>query len=584
MSHDIVDATLRGFRAQLSEAIKSLHELIERIKSPDLAQNASDLRERVREPFMFVIVGEVKSGKSSFINALLNTGTEVCKVAPDPCTDTIQQVLFGEEQTVVVNEYLKKIFHPVDILKEIAIVDTPGTNTIIRHHQEITERFIPVSDLIVFVFEAKNPYRQSAWEFFDYINSEWRKKVIFVLQQSDLMEPDDLLVNIKGVTTQAEKKGVVEPNVFAVSAKKALGGDLESSGMGKVIEYIHGHITGGRAPWLKLENNLNTGREIMNKISTGLEVRQTQLSEDQSFRKEVSETLTQQSKRSKKQVHMLVENMVAGFDRITGKAEKDLGRGLNFFTLVKRSFLSIFTKKESPTGWLTELTEKMETDLKNVLTVKVNEGVVSVADSIQQMAKMIQLKIQSSETILKADQGIFADISEKRVQVMQELQEAFSDFLNRTENFVDESMIPKDSQFTPDLAKGGGLAVIGVVIATVTKGMAFDITGGILSAIGILFAGITVGLKRRKVMGSFAKEVAKGRASLEEDISTKLEKYVDTIEQRIDHNFWNFDAMIQLEKQEMSQLGDKYQAVDQRLQSIENEIKEHMSIAHGERA
>jgi hypothetical protein len=322
----------------------------------------------------------------------------------------------------------------------------------------------------------------------------------------------------------------------------------------------------------------------MNKISTGLEVRQTQLSEDQSFRKEVSETLTQQSKRSKKQVHMLVENMVAGFDRITGKAEKDLGRGLNFFTLVKRSFLSIFTKKESPTGWLTELTEKMETDLKNVLTVKVNEGVVSVADSIQQMAKMIQLKIQSSETILKADQGIFADISEKRVQVMQELQEAFSDFLNRTENFVDESMIPKDSQFTPDLAKGGGLAVIGVVIATVTKGMAFDITGGILSAIGILFAGITVGLKRRKVMGSFAKEVAKGRASLEEDISTKLEKYVDTIEQRIDHNFWNFDAMIQLEKQEMSQLGDKYQAVDQRLQSIENEIKEHMSIAHGERA
>jgi len=584
MSHDIVDATLRGFRAQLSEAIKSLHELIEGIKSPDLAQNASDLRERVREPFMFVIVGEVKSGKSSFINALLNTGTEVCKVAPDPCTDTIQQVLFGEEQTVVVNEYLKKIFHPVDILKEIAIVDTPGTNTIIRHHQEITERFIPVSDLIVFVFEAKNPYRQSAWEFFDYINSEWRKKVIFVLQQSDLMEPDDLLVNIKGVTTQAEKKGVVEPNVFAVSAKKALGGDLESSGMGKVIEYIHGHITGGRAPWLKLENNLNTGREIMNKISTGLEVRQTQLSEDQSFRKEVSETLTQQSKRSKKQVHMLVENMVAGFDRITGKAEKDLGRGLNFFTLVKRSFLSIFTKKESPTGWLTELTEKMETDLKNVLTVKVNEGVVSVADSIQQMAKMIQLKIQSSETILKADQGIFADISEKRVQVMQELQEAFSDFLNRTENFVDESMIPKDSQFTPDLAKGGGLAVIGVVIATVTKSMAFDITGGILSAIGILFAGITVGLKRRKVMGSFAKEVAKGRASLEEDISTKLEKYVDTIEQRIDHNFWNFDAMIQLEEQEMSQLGDKYQAVDQRLQSIENEIKEHMSIAHGERA
>ena len=52
--------------------------------------------------------------------------------------------------------FLKKIFHPVEILREIAIVDTPGTNAIVAHHQEITEGFVPAADLIVFVFEAKN--------------------------------------------------------------------------------------------------------------------------------------------------------------------------------------------------------------------------------------------------------------------------------------------------------------------------------------------------------------------------------------------------------------------------------------------
>ena len=249
MSHEIVDEAVRGFKARLSEAIKNLHELIQRTNSPELAENTSDLRERIQEPFMFVIVGEVKSGKSSFINALLNTGEEICKVAPDPCTDTIQQVLYGEENVLVINEYLKKIYHPVDILREIAIVDTPGTNTIIKHHQEITERFIPVSDLIVFVFEAKNPYRQSAWEFFDFISAEWRKKVIFVLQQSDLMEPNDLKVNLEGVARQAEKKGVMNPMVFAVSAKLALSGDSEASGIDAVIDYINTKITGGRAPW-----------------------------------------------------------------------------------------------------------------------------------------------------------------------------------------------------------------------------------------------------------------------------------------------------------------------------------------------
>ncbi len=576
MSHEIVDATLRGFKIRLSEAIKTLHELVERINNPQLAENTSDLRERIREPFMFVIVGEVKSGKSSFINALLDTGEEICKVAPDPCTDTIQQVLYGEEEVIVINEYLKKVFHPVDILKEIAIVDTPGTNTIIQHHQEITQRFIPVSDLIVFVFEAKNPYRQSAWEFFDFISAEWRKKVIFVLQQADLMTPEDLQVNIRGVARQAEKKGITDPKVFAVSAKQAIDGALEGSGVDLVIDYINANITGGKAPWLKLENNLTTAGEIMSKIGSGLEQRQKQLREDQGFRKEVVETLENQGKQSKKQVKLLVENMIAGYDSITTEAEKTLGRGLGFFTLIKRSVKSIFSKKESPTGWLTELTDKMEVSLKQELTKKVNDGVVSVADSIQQMAKMIQLKIQHNKTILKTDQGIFADISEKRVQVMQELQEAFTDFLNRTENFVDESLIPRDSQFTPDLAKGGGLAVIGVVIATVTKSMAFDITGGILSAVGIIFAGITVGIKRQKVIKSFASEVSKGRTALKEDVSGKLENYVETIERRIDQKFHDFDAMIQLEAREVSLLSEKYQHAEQLLKSLKMDLVDHL--------
>ena len=404
MSHDIIEQALRNLRHQLSETVKDLHDLVQKARSEELAHNLSELRERIQEPFMFVIVGEVKSGKSSFVNALLNTGVEVCKVAPDPCTDTIQQVLYGQEDTVVINEYLRKIYHPVEILKEIAIVDTPGTNTIIKHHQEITERFIPVSDLIVFVFEAKNPYRQSAWEFFDYISAEWRKKVIFVLQQADLMEPDDLKVNIEGVTKQAVKKGITNPGVFAVSAKKAIAGDLESSGMNEVIDYINANVTGGKAPWLKLQNGHATTNEVLLKIGSALEARKQQLDEDKKFRQEVTGTLDSQGSHSKKQVRMLVENVVAAYDRTTAKASKELAKGLGFFTLVKRSFLSVFSKKESATGWLKELTEAMESSLKQELTVKVNEGVVAVADSIQQMAKIIQLKIQQSKTVLKSDQ------------------------------------------------------------------------------------------------------------------------------------------------------------------------------------
>ena len=247
-----------------------------------MSHTVSDLRNRLHEPFMFVIVGEVKAGKSSFINALLATGEEITKVAPQPMTDTIQQILYGEERAeVMVNNYLKKIMLPVDILREIAIVDTPGTNTIVEHHQEITERFVPASDLIVFVFEAKNPYRQSAWEFFDFIQGDWRKKVIFVLQQKDLMPAEDLAINIQGVKDNALKKGMTAPHVFAVSAKQEQEGQTTESGFVELRAYIQNHITGGQAPALKLINSVATASNINDRIATGLDLRQQQYKADQ---------------------------------------------------------------------------------------------------------------------------------------------------------------------------------------------------------------------------------------------------------------------------------------------------------------
>ena len=59
---------------------------------------------------------------------------------------------------------------------------------------------------------------------------------------------------------------------------------------------------------------------------------------------------------------------------------------------------------------------------------------------------------------------------------------------------------------------------------------------------------------------------------MEEDILSKLEKYVDTIGQRIDQNFLEFDSMITLEDDEMALLSKKYQSIDNQLESIAKEL------------
>lgn len=565
----LINQDLQVHRLQINEIVKDLHELTIKIDHQDLAKMVSDLRNRINDPFMFVIVGEVKAGKSSFINALLATGREIAKVAPQPMTDTIQQIIYGtEEQHIQVNPFLKKILLPVDILKEIAIVDTPGTNTIEENHQEITEGFIPASDLIVFVFESKNPYRQSAWDFFDYIHSDWRKKIIFVLQQKDLMRPEDLEVNINGVKEHALKKGIDAPQVFAVSALDEIEGRQETSGFDNVRQYIADNITGGQAPKLKLQNNVSTCQGINERIKTGLDLRQKQYKADVEFREDIRQTLQEQEVKSLKQVDILLENLLAGYDRITLKKQKELTAGLSFFSLLRRSFSSIFSKKASAKEWLEGLAKDLEEELNKELSQKLQDGVTDLADSIQQMAKIIDLKIRNSQTILKNDHDIFSDIAERRSNVLKELQEAFSKFINRSENFTDEELFPDKQALSPNLATGSGIAAIGLILAAVANGAVFDITGGVLTAVGLLFAGVSTSGKRRKIIQGFDKEIANGREKMSAEVDHKLKTYIKNLKERIDANFEKFDLLLEKEEKQIEDLLTEHQAIENRLNDL----------------
>ncbi len=567
---DLINRDLQAFRAQIDEIVKDLHDLTIRIGNEELANTLSDLRNRLHEPFMFVIVGEVKAGKSSFINALLGTGEEVAKVAPQPMTDTIQQILYGEEEEeIVINKYLKKVLRPVDILKEIAIVDTPGTNTIVEHHQEVTESFIPASDLIVFVFEAKNPYRQSAWEFLRFIHADWRKKIIFVLQQKDLMSSEDLAVNLKGVEEQARKQGLAEPIVFATSAKEELEGKTKESGFTAVRAYISENITGGKAPFLKLQNNIETSRNINRRIADGLADRRKQWQADLEFRQDISGTLEAQQIKSTKQVDGLVQNLLMVYDRITDRKLRELRQGLSFFTLFRRAFVSLFSKKESPQQWLEGLLRDMEEELNREMKAKLDEGVVDLAESIQQMARIIDLKIRNSTTILKNDHEIFSDIAERRNNVMQELQDTFTRFINRTDSFTDDALLPDTSSLSPNIVSGSGIAAVGIILAAVTNATVFDITGGILTAIGLLFAGFSTRSKRKKIVDEFEREIVQGRERISREVSDKLKAYIENLAGKIEGNFKKFDELIEREETQLKSLSERQADIESRLEALE---------------
>lgn len=570
----ILDKDLQELQQKSSSTISKLFELTQNIHNAELSQTVKDVLDRIESPFAFVIVGEVKAGKSSFVNALLDTEKEICKVAAHPMTDSIQQIVYGETESISsVNEYIQKITQPEEILKEISIVDTPGTNSIVDHHQEITERFIPYSDLIVFVFEAKNPYRQSSWQFFDYINEEWRRKIIFVLQQKDLMNEEDLKTNFDGVKQYAEKKGINDPLVFAVSAKMEIEGDKENSGFKKLRNYIIDNITGGKAPFLKIENNVSTATKINEKIARSLKLRKKQWEYDQAFRDEIRETLDNQEAKTSNQIDVLTENLVATYDRITRAKREELADGLGFISVVKRSFSSVFGNKKSLKIWLDDQARDFEYSLNTSLKEKLTNGIIDVADNIQTMGKLVHSKIRDSKTILEDSDEIFADIAEKRANVLKDLQTSFSDFMANNENFYDEELASESGKVAPNLAAGSGIAIVGVILAAVTNGAVFDITGGILTTVGVLFAGATLGLKRSKILNGFTNEIEQGRKKLEIEVSERLKGYTERIKNRIDDNFYQLDLLLNHEEKILNSLSESHMTINQELDEINNYFK-----------
>ena len=54
---------------------------------------------------------------------------------------------------------------PAELLRDVHIVDTPGTNAIIREHERLTTEFVPRADLVLFVTSADRPFTETERAF-----------------------------------------------------------------------------------------------------------------------------------------------------------------------------------------------------------------------------------------------------------------------------------------------------------------------------------------------------------------------------------------------------------------------------------
>ncbi|UBV42655.1 dynamin family protein [Deinococcus taeanensis] len=246
---------------------------------PEVVEHARQALRNLDESFLLVVVGEFNAGKSSFVNALL--GASVLPEGVTPTTDRIYVLVHGDTPGAMEptrDPFVSRLTYPLPSLEGVALVDTPGTNAIIRQHQALTEGFLPRADLLLFLTSADRPFTESERQFLA-LAARWGRSVIVVVNKADLLETPEQREQVRAFV-EGGARGVLglTPPVVLISARaEQRGGDEGFAGLRALLQ---ARLSETERTRLKLLSPLGTAAELLTGEETRADAARRTLTED----------------------------------------------------------------------------------------------------------------------------------------------------------------------------------------------------------------------------------------------------------------------------------------------------------------
>ena len=524
--------------------LKDLEEFLVDFGSPSedvelVRQALSD----VEELFLLVIVGEFNSGKSAFINALL--GAEIATEGVTPTTDRITVLRHGDEPMERERrEGILEIGYPNEFLREISIVDTPGTNAIIRHHEELSRGFVPRSDLVLFVTSAERPLTESERGYLELIR-DWGKKILLVVNKVDLLRNEE---NTKRVRTFIEE-GIrsmlgLTPPIFFVSSllaqrAKAAGSEMErdalmkASGFGELEGYVSDLLDEEGRVRIKLESPLGVVEELGRRYGSTVEERMGLLEDD-----------FKTSENVESQLEVFQEDMRRDFDARMAEIE-NIVHALNeradewFERNIRITNIAELTRREKVQQ---RFQREVVADTEALIDERVGELVDWMVDrNLKQWRAIVEYVNRRRQK--KYDEHLIGEVGDNfeynRTQVLNSVGKNAANVVQRYDRERESKNIALSLQgaVAQTAAAEVGALGMGAIVATVAMASAIDIT---MTITALLLAGLgffVIPYRRRKAKEEFRQNTDALRDKLAEvtgrQFDTELSRSVERMREAI---------------------------------------------------
>jgi small GTP-binding protein len=479
------------------------------------------------ELFLLVVVGEFNAGKSALVNALL--GQRVLLEGATPTTSRVTLVKWGEQAAEqVVDENFSIYTYPLPLLKELNIVDTPGTNAVIRYHERLTDEFVPRSDLVLFTTSADHPLTESERQFLERILA-WGKKVVFALNKSDIIEDEAALQEVRSFVLKHATKVLGDiPEFFPVSARlaqRALADpDPEgrqrlrvTSGLDALEQYITSTLDDTTRLQLKFNSPLGVAENILTQITKSTQAQTEDLKEDLKTSASLESTIGDYERDLKNELGP----RLAEVENILHRLEQ---RGLDFFDTTMR---------------LTNIQELMRGDKvraefeKNVLT----DVPKQIEDQVQRLIDwLVQKDLQEWQRVMTYVQRRRALHTEHIVGEGIEPREArrreLIDSMGRTVQQIvdtydrDQEASQLAAHVETAVAQTALLEVgavgLGALVTAAVLSSSLDITGIVAAGTLAILGFFVIPYKRKQAKDSFKEKMITLRENLLDTLTTQF--------------------------------------------------------------